>query len=123
MTEGSAVILDTSAILHARDLRALSSIGQLVTTNYVINELKDIRAMVVPEVLNITVYEISEKEIELTRRNHHIPKLLSDTDVSLIVLAMKLRDKDPIVITDDSMLIKFLRKLGIKYSVVFLRRH
>ena len=122
MSQGGTVILDTSAILHMRDLRPLMSMGNLVTTNYVINELKDVRAIAVPEILNISVYEISEDEIELVRRNYHIPRLLSDTDVSLIVLALRLKDKNPLVITDDTMLIKFLRKLGIRYSVVFLRK-
>ena len=122
MSQGNTVILDTSAILHMRDLRPLMGMGNLVTTNYVINELKDVRAIAVPEILNISVYEISADEIVLARRSYHIPKLLSDTDVSLIVLALRLRDKNPLVITDDTMLIKFLRKLGIRYSVVFLRK-
>ncbi len=122
MNPGGTVILDTSAILHMRDLRPLMGIGELATTNYVVNELRDVRAAVVPEILNISVYEVSEDEVRSARRNYHIPRLLSDTDVSLIVLAMRLRDRDPLVITDDSLLIKFLRRLGIKYSVVFLRR-
>ncbi|GAB6948157.1 hypothetical protein JCM16161A_22870 [Vulcanisaeta sp. JCM 16161] len=122
MSPGDVVILDTSAILHMRDLRPLMSMGSLVTTNYVINELRDERAIVVPEILNISVYEVSEDEVANARRNYHIPRLLSDADVSLIVLAMKLKDENPLVITDDSMLIKFLRRLGIRYSVVFLRR-
>lgn len=84
--------------------------------------MRDVRAIAVPEILNISVYEISADEIALARRSYHIPKLLSDTDVSLIVLALRLKDKNPLVITDDTMLIKFLRKLGIKYSVVFLRK-
>ncbi|BDR91441.1 hypothetical protein [Vulcanisaeta souniana] len=117
------VILDTSAILHSRDLRPLTAMGHLSTTNYVVNELKDARAAVVPEVLNIDVYDISAKEVALARRNYHLPKLLSDTDVSLIVLAMRFRDEKPVVITDDSLLIKFLKKLGIEYLVIFLRRH
>ncbi len=117
------VILDTSAILHSRDLRPLMAMGRLVTTNYVINELKDVRAAVVPAVLNIDVYDVSAKEVALARRNHHLPKLLSDTDVSLIILAMRFRDEKPVVITDDSLLIKFLRKLGIEYLVVFLRKY
>lgn len=122
MSPGDTVILDTSAILHMRDLRPLMDMGDLVTTNYVISELRDARAVVIPEILNISVYEISEDEIANARRNYHIPRLLSDADVSLIVLAMRLRNKNPLVITDDSMLIKFLRKLKIRYSVVFLRR-
>ncbi|WP_054842018.1 hypothetical protein [Vulcanisaeta distributa] len=120
-TEGT-IILDTSAILHMRDLRPLMGMGNLITTNYVINELKDARAIVVPEILNISVYDVGEDEIILARRNYHLPRLLSDADVSLIVLALRLRDKDPVVITDDSLLIKFLRKLGIRYSVIFLRK-
>ncbi|MGC8607547.1 MAG: twitching motility protein PilT [Vulcanisaeta sp.] len=122
MSNEDAVILDTSAILHMRDLRPLSSIGHLITTNYVINELKDARAIAVPEVLGIDIYDVSENDIILTRRAYRIPRLLSDTDVSLIVLAMKLRDRNPLVITDDSLLIKFLRRLGIRYSVIFLRK-
>lgn len=38
MSQGGTVILDTSAILHMRDLRPLMGMGNLVTTNYVINE-------------------------------------------------------------------------------------
>ncbi|MFP3215839.1 MAG: twitching motility protein PilT [Vulcanisaeta sp.] len=121
MSAKGVVIIDASAVFHTRDLRVLSSMGRLVTTNYVINELKDVRASVIPEVLNIEVYEISEEEISEARRRYHLPRLLSDADVSLIILALKLRDEDPIVVTDDSLLIKFLKKLGIKYSVVFLR--
>ncbi len=123
MSSRDTVILDTSAILHMRDLRPLMGMGDLATTNYVVNELKDARAAVVPEILNISVYDISEEEIVLARKNYHLPRLLSDADVSLIVLALKLRGKNPVVITDDSLLIKFLRKLGgIRYSVIFLRR-
>ncbi len=122
MSSRDTVILDASAILHMRDLRPLMGMGDLVTTNHVINELKDARAIVVPEILNISVYDISEDEIVRARRNYHLPRLLSDADVSLIVLALKLRDRNPMVITDDSLLIKFLRRLGIRYSVIFLRR-
>ncbi|MFB6469797.1 MAG: twitching motility protein PilT [Vulcanisaeta sp. AZ3] len=116
------IILDTSAMLHARDARSLISLGHLITTNYVIEELKDVRAMVMPELLNLEVYEMDRDEINEVRRNYHIPRLLSDADVSLIALAIRLRDKNPVVVTDDTLLIKFLRRLGIKYLVIFLRR-
>jgi len=46
---------------------------------------------------------------------------LSDADVSLIILALKLKDENPVVITDDSLLIRFLRKLGIRYSAIYLK--
>lgn len=122
MSNERLVILDTSAILHARDARPLLSMGRLVTTNYVISELRDARATAMPEVLGLEVHDISEEEIKSARRSYHLPRLLSDADVSLIILAIKLRDKEPVVVTDDTLLIKFLRKLGIKYTVIFLRR-
>ncbi|WP_069807786.1 twitching motility protein PilT [Vulcanisaeta thermophila] len=118
----SVYILDTSAILHVRNAYALTQLGTLVTTNYVVNELRDARAQVMPEVLGIMVYEVGGDEIRRVRERYHIPRLLSDADVSLIALALKLRDLDPVVVTDDSLLIAFLRRLNIKYRVVFLRR-
>lgn len=114
-------IIDASAIFHTRDLRALLSLGRLVTTNYIINELKDVRAVSIPDVLNIEIYEIGEEEVRIARRRYHLPRLLSDADVSLIILALRLKDENPVVITDDSLLIRFLRKLGIRYSAIYLK--
>ncbi|KUO86411.1 MAG: twitching motility protein PilT [Vulcanisaeta sp.] len=121
MSEQQVAIIDASAIFHTRDLRALLSLGRLVTTNYIINELKDVRAVSIPDVLNIEVYEIGEEEVRIARRRYHLPRLLSDADVSLIILALRLKDENPVVITDDSLLIRFLRKLGIRYSVIYLK--
>ncbi|KUO79590.1 MAG: twitching motility protein PilT [Vulcanisaeta sp. JCHS_4] len=121
MSRQQLAIIDASAIFHTRDLRALLSLGRLVTTNYIINELKDVRAVSIPDVLNIEVYEIGEEEVRIARRRYHLPRLLSDADVSLIILALKLKDENPVVITDDSLLIRFLRKLGIRYSVIYLK--
>ncbi len=117
------VILDASAIIHTRNVLALRGLGcRFYTTNYIIEELKDARACVMPELLGVEVIEIGLDEIEEIRKSLKLPKALSNADVSVIALALRLRNEDPLIVTDDTLLIAVLKRLGFRYKPVILRK-
>jgi len=115
-------ILDASAILHARNAEFLKNLGTLYTTDLVIEELRDPRASAMPEILGINIIHVDHDDLVRIRRRYGLGHDLSDADVSLIVLALDMRNEDPIVVTDDALLVRKLRGLGIRVRPIFLRR-
>ena len=117
------VILNSSAIFHVRNLKLLLSLGkEFHTTNFIINEIKDYRSQAIIEFLNIKIHEFNENEILNFKKKYKIPNNLSFADISIILLAFKLKDKNPIIITDDIELSKVLKKFGFKVKNIYFSK-
>jgi rRNA maturation endonuclease Nob1 len=114
-------ILDASAVFHARDAALLGELGPLYTTSLVIEELRDPRARAVLGILDIHVVDVDPGEVRRARLTYGLGDELSDADVSLIVLALRMRSDDPIIVTDDVSLIRVLRNMGFRCRPIFLR--
>ncbi|GEM_PF-926345 len=115
------IILDSSAIFHLKNLQVLRSIGaKLLTTNYVINEIKDSISQTIIDLINIEILEVHSEEVDRLRRKIK-SKDLSDADLSLIILAEKLKYHHPVIITDDFKLSQELRRRRFKVLKVFFR--
>ncbi|OYT25321.1 MAG: twitching motility protein PilT [Thermoprotei archaeon ex4572_64] len=115
------VILDSSAIFHLKNLQVLRSIGaKLLTTNYVINEIKDSISQTIIDLINIEILEVHSEEVDRLRRKIK-SKDLSDADLSLIILAEKLKHHHPVIITDDFKLSQELKRRRFKVLKVLFK--
>ncbi|MEZ0248023.1 MAG: PIN domain-containing protein [Thermoproteus sp.] len=101
----SCFVLDASALFHGRDLRLFQG-ARLLTTRYVLEEIRDARAQAALEILNVEVVDIDEKELAAYSKAG-----LSRADASLLALAHK---TGCVLLTDDVGLAKAARRLGVK---------
>ena len=125
MTRKVVYILDTSAILAGFPL--IAQVKPQITTSYVVKEVLDPRSKEVLE----TALEIGRLVIEdpeelwIKRAKQYATsagthKVLSDTDITVLALALKYKHKgyNPIVLTDDYKLQITLKKLKIAFKPV-----
>ena len=119
------IVLDSSALFHLRDVHTLLSLGdKFYTTNFVISEVKDSRTIAVLDILSLNIVEINLKEIEYFRKKYGLSGNLSNADVSIVILALKLKNEcsELQVITDDLELAKVLKRFNINVQRVFFRK-
>jgi len=105
-------VLDASGLFHLRHGSILK--GRFLTTNYVLEEVKDCRSVALLDVLRVEVVEVEEGEVEEVRSRH--PQL-SQADASIVALVRRLGCAT--VVTDDVALSKVLRRYGAKVLRVF----
>ena len=118
------VILDSSAVFHVRDLSILLSLGEkLYVTEHVLREIRDPRARALIELLRPEVMHVDQREIERLMRE---APGLSEADCSILVCVDRVRElgkcDEIIVLTDDALLRRYLRKRGVKVVSIYFGR-
>ena len=126
-------VVDTSSLLrllkHEEKLNELLQTGYIAITERVLNEIKDrtSKLMLNAFLNNISVINPSSKSIkmvlkEATSLGNTVE--LSDTDISIIALALELkrRNYDVEVLTEDYAIQNVCETLGISFSSILKRR-
>ena len=119
-------VLDTAAFLAGIQLNIPTF---YITTPKVIEEVKDSisrdRLQLAISTGKIIILEPSDKNIEKTinyakKIDSDIPKLLSIADITIIAIALELKDKGckPIVLSDDFIIHMIVQNIGIESSGV-----
>ncbi|MEM2760733.1 MAG: NOB1 family endonuclease [Nitrososphaerales archaeon] len=119
----SSVILDASAFYAGIPFLGSS---KCYTTGSILNEIKHIKkAFSVIEALidagNVVIKEPEKKYIgiarEIARRSGDLVNM-SDADLSVIALALEMRDANPMIVTDDYAIANVAKLSNIKISYV-----
>ncbi len=108
-------VLDASAILHGRDMRVFQGM-ELLTTDLVLEELKDPRARAALDVLNVVIVPHDNERV---KRETQKLRGLSPADVSVLLLAA---DRGCILITDDGKLYAAARRMGVPVKRIYYGR-
>ncbi|MFW9992912.1 MAG: DNA-binding protein [Candidatus Odinarchaeota archaeon] len=120
-------IIDSSAVINSRGVVSLARGEKIVTTNLVIDEIKDFTSRMLLETLqsstDFSIFPVSQLQQEMRTVKGvaaRSKKRLSMADLSVAALAYHFRsqDKENTVLTDDYLLQNLLSNLGLRYRSV-----
>ncbi|MFX1513830.1 MAG: NOB1 family endonuclease [Promethearchaeota archaeon] len=121
--KGEIFILDSSAIINARQVENYLHIGRLFTTDSVLSELRDRMSSFHFDILYESGYlSISEpslgsiKKIREMARKAGSLRNLSKTDVDVLGLALDFREENPIIISDDHEIQNIAALFSLSYQ-------
>ncbi|MGC8596930.1 MAG: hypothetical protein ACP5NY_03315 [Thermocladium sp.] len=115
------LVIDASGFFHVRNPLVLASLAsELVTTDMVINELRD-ESIAMLDQLRIRVIDVNEKDIKRMQMASHNPRL-SNADLSILAAIKLVKKGRTGLLSDDVELIRTAKRLfNVEEVVVFLR--